>query len=48
MVGRLGTGRAVVREKGMQLFSYAVWGEKDYFMHCSIQFCSWFEVRMVL
>lgn len=23
-------------------------GEKGYFMHCSILFCSWFEVRMVL
>lgn len=40
---------AVVREKGMQLCNhYVVWAEKGYFMLCSILFCSWFEVRMVL
>jgi len=40
---------SVVREKGMQLCNhYVVWGEKGYLMHCSILFCSWFAVRMVL
>jgi hypothetical protein len=54
MVGRWGTEGvvshyAVLREKGMQLCNhYVIWGEKGYFMLCSILYCSWFEVRNLL